>query len=236
MRARAIRGLSGRGVRSGRHLRVRKDIGPSIILALPPFMFAPEKRTGVAGLLRRAIEMGVNRFAASNLAHFNLLHATGRRLQVLTGMGIGCLNSQCHAQLREMGATVVTYSVEGDLENLRRLAARVPKSALAVQVYGHIPVFQSRVPRRFLPSGAVRLPDPGSHFTVRMQDGLTSVMPQETFSLRDRLDLFRGLGLRSFAYDVSQADDPVAVMQGCQEKDRPAAQAVSTFNFERGLT
>jgi len=180
--------------------------------------------------------MGVNRFEASNLAHFNLLHATGRRLQVLTGMGIGCLNSQCHSQLREMGATVVTYSVEGDLENLRRLVARVPKSALAVQVYGRIPVFQSRVPRRFLPSGAVRLADPGSHFTVRMQDGLTSVMPQEAFSLRDRLDLLRELGLRSFVHDVSQADDPVAVMQGCQEKDRPAAQAVSAFNFERGLT
>jgi hypothetical protein len=180
--------------------------------------------------------MGINRFEASDLAHFNLLHATGRRLQVLTGMGIGCLNSQCHAQLREMDATVVTYSVEGDLENLRRLAARIPKNALAVQVYGHIPLFQSRVPRRFLPFGAVRSADFGSHFTVKMQDVLTSVMPQEAFSLRDRLDLLSGLGLRSFIYDISQADDPVAVMQGRREKDRPAAQAASTFNLERGLT
>jgi len=151
-------------------------------------------------------------------------------------MGIGCLNSQCHAQLREMGATVVTYSVEGDLENLRCLAARVPISALAVQVHGRIPVFQSRVPRRFLPSGAVRLADAGSRFTVRMQDGVTSVMPQEAFSIRDRLDLLRELGLRSFAYDVSHEDDPVAVMQGCRKKDRPGAQAVASFNFERGLT
>lgn len=219
-----------------RTLRARKDIAAKLILALPAFTFVSEKRTQIAAQVRRALELGFSRFEVSNLSHFNILQATGRRkLHVLVAPGIGCLNSQCHRQLREMGATSITYSVEGDAENLRGLAERVPHDALAIQVYGHIPVFQTRAPRRKLPIGAVRLSEPERGFIVRPIDDVTAVIPEEPFSLCAKLDQLRALGLRAFIHDCVLDTAPTESLRKCSEGAKTAGQTASPFNFERGL-
>ena len=216
-----------------RMLRARKELAAKLILALPAFTFVAEKRGQIAAQVRRAFELGFSRFEVSNLSHFNMLQATGRRkLHVLVAPGIGCMNSQCHRQLRELGAATVAYAAEGDAENLRALAEHVPHGALAVQVYGHIPVFQTRAPRRKLPIGAVRLSEPEKGFIVRPIDDVTSVIPEAPFSLRDRLGSLRALGVQCFIYDSALDNAPA---ESLREAGEPAKAAVSRFNFERGL-
>jgi len=204
-----------------------------LMLALPTFQFTTDDRAHAAERIRQALALGLRRFEASNLAHFQLLHATGRRnLFVMTAPGIGCLNAACHAQLRELGADVVTYSIEGDAEGLAGLLRCAPPAQTAVCVYGHAPLFQSRVPAP--PDGEYRLQTPRVRVRVERREGIVTVIPAQPFHLRKHVPGLRAQGVYALVYDLTRDPDPLRAMRRALAAEEPEA-AASTFNFERHL-
>jgi putative protease len=222
---------------SFRRARADKELFSSLILSLPQFMFVSEKRVEVAAQFRRALDLGVSFFEVSNPSHFNLIHGSGRRrLRILCGPGIGCMNSQSLRQLREMGVTLSTYSIEADEENLADMLERIDPSSMAIEAFGYAPLFQTRVPRRQLPSGEVRLIEPEKRFTTRSINDITFVIPEEPFSLCDKLERLREKGFGAFLYDLVFTEDAAATLETVLETDKRGALGASAFNFERGLS
>jgi putative protease len=205
----------------------RPGMRASLILALPTFLFDPERRALVQGHLRRALDAGVRRFEVTNLGHFHLLRATGRRgLWLLVGPAIGCLNSECHAQLRDLGADVVTYSIEGGRANLERLAARIDPERLAVRLYGPVPLFQSRVAGPKKKGPAQRLREPQFDLRLERRDGITYVLAAETQNLATEWPRLTQLGLHVRVFDLTfdeHPEDAPVLHRG--RRARPAAAA-----------
>ncbi len=214
-----------------------RELREQMMLALPTFQFEAAEHVRAAERLRKAIELGIRRFEVSNLAHFNLIRATGRRgLFVLSTAGIGCMNAAAHAQLRELGADAVTYSLDGDAATLEQLIEHVPASQVAIQVYSYPSLFQSRAPGPHPPGGTLRLTEPRDVFRVEARGGIVHVMAKRPFSLRHRLDWLRGLGLFGVVYDLTSlppSEDAVRILHAAPAAPDPKSE--QTFNFERTL-
>jgi collagenase-like PrtC family protease len=213
------------------------DLRGRIVLALPRFMFEFSRHAEIQEALRRALDSGFRRFEVSNLGHFQILKATGRRnLDVYVAPGIGCLNSQARTQLEEMGAGLVTYAMEGDLANLELMLRRVPPGRLAVQVFGRVPVFVSRAPWKGR-SRRVRLNEPPETFSVEWREGLNWAFSTRTYSILDRMEELQALGVRRFLHDLTglrEAGDAAKyVLNPAMPEYESHARA--TFNTDRGL-
>jgi putative protease len=211
-----------------------------LILDLPPFLLGgAEERGRMEEMLGKAVKLGLKRFVVSNLLHFTLLRRLGARgLFLIADSTAGCLNSEHAAQLEEMGASLVVFSIEGDRATLERLAARVGPERLVVQVYGAAPLFRSRQPwpaaGRVVPVGPAG--PAGKPLRVLRRDGLTQVIPQTPYSIRQWVPELRALGIRRFLYDLSWGEgDRADVSSLLEEAPVAASRGETSANFQRGL-
>ncbi len=214
---------------------LRPGMRDTLLLALPTFSFRTEARKQEAAWLKRALDLGVRRFEVSNLSHFHMLHATGRkRLFMLVSPAIGCLNRACLEQLMEMGASMASYAMEGDAENLDELLALGTASRLALTVYGPIPLFQSRAPG---PAGIMRLrlTEPGEQLRMERQGELLHVMPVRPLSLRHLAGDYAQRGLGGLLYDLSFTDGIKRMRNILEAKAGYEPQQETMMNFTRGL-
>jgi putative protease len=208
-----------------------------LIPDLPPFLFGgAEESRRMEQMLGKAVKLGLKRFVVSNLFHFTLLRRLGARgLFLIADSTAGCLNSENVAQLEELGASLVAFSIEGDRATLERLAARVGPERLVVQVYGAVPLFRSRQPwpaaGRAVPFGPA-----GKPLRVLRRDGLTQVVPQIPYSIRQWIPELRALGIRRFLYDLSWGEGDGADFSSLLgEASVAVSRGETSANFQRGL-
>ncbi|MCX5759226.1 MAG: U32 family peptidase [Candidatus Hydrogenedentes bacterium] len=215
----------------------RDELSGKLWISLPTFIFEPAPRAQTTARIQRALQLGLRRFEVSNPGHFNLLHATGRRgLAVLATSAIGCMNKASFEQLAEMGADIVTYAWEGDAANLERLCRVVPAERLAIQVFGYVPLFQSRAAGPNVPDGVVRLHDPAMRLHIEHRDGLTIVLPPRPFSIRDRTGDLMAHGHRYFIHDFTFSNNLARDAQALlASADAVAERSRHSFNFDSGL-
>ena len=213
------------------------ELRGKLTLALPTFMFEPEAHGRAGERLRRAMELGLRRFEVSNLAHFNLIRATGRRgLFLMSSAALGCMNAAAHAELRELGVDVASFALEGDAASLEALLERVPAQQLAVPVYGYPSLFQSRAPGPYPRGGLLRRSEPRDAFRVSTRAGIVHTMANRPFSIRHRLPWLLAGGLYGVIYDftaLKRSDDPRAILEATPSALDPASE--HSFNFERTL-
>lgn len=213
------------------------ELRKTLWLSLPTFMFDPTRRAETAARIQRALQYGLRRFEVSNPGHFNLLNATGRRGLVLFATpAIGCMNRACGEQLLDMGADIVTHALEGDAANLEQLRKVFPAARVAIQVFGYLPLFQSRTPGPDIPDGVVRLHEPPTRLHIRRHEGLTCVLPVRAFSIRHRIEELLMQGHSHFVHDFTFSRD---IARDAAALLSPAAAAAErarhTFNFDSGL-
>lgn len=213
----------------------RREIRPHLILSLPALQFVPDERSKTIEALRSAMELGIRRFEVGNLGHLALLRGTGRKgLWVLVAPTVGCLNSQSHAQLVELGADVVTYSIEGSRSNLADLSSHIDPRHLAVQIYGYVPLFCSRAPGPSRGPTSLKLTEPNQNLRTERRRGLLIVMPERPFSLCRYQETLKEVGPYGFTFDftfaMGELDRASEILTSSSKR---GTGAESTFNFER---
>ena len=208
-----------------------------LFLELPTFVFDQARREDVERALATAAKMGLRQFVVSNLGHFHLLRdAPKKGMRVIAGPALGLLNSESLAQLRELRVDLALYSLEGDGGNLERLVARVGADGVIVEVFGAVPLFQSRFSGPRSKDEEIALVEPAERLHTSTDDGITRVFSERVLSLRHLMPQMREIGLRRFLYDFThgagKAKRTAAIVRPTPRHD---PRKEMTMNFERGL-
>ncbi|MFC1735256.1 U32 family peptidase [Candidatus Hydrogenedentota bacterium] len=215
-----------------------KDILASLVLELPPFVFDSEKRREeVISSLKKAAQLGIRRFLISNLGHFNLLRPYFRRkLDIIAGDGLHCMNSAAFEELRELGATSVTFPLEGDRETLESLVQRTGGDAIVAIVYGKIPLFRSRRTHSRDVREATNVVGVREKLSIFRKDGLTHVVPTRDYSTRHLIGTLREMGIKQFLYDTADSRHSArSIQKALTDVRKPNRDSETSMNFEKEL-
>jgi putative protease len=179
------------------------------------------------------ISFGFRKFELSNLSHFQLLEGLGAEISV--DYRLFSLNSQAMLVWQEFGADAVTLYVEDDAENTAMLLrAGVPIDKRMI-LYSEIPLITSKIRIKDVRGDAPVVSDRGDEYTVRVQDGLTVVVPSRRFSLSGYRGKLQGMGCETFVVDLSHEprEHWKRVLAACIRGE--VLPDTSEFNFTMGL-
>ncbi|MHB8709533.1 MAG: DUF3656 domain-containing U32 family peptidase [Desulfuromonadales bacterium] len=207
-----------------------------IIWELPPAIFDgdwPAWQTEVTQLAGR----GFRRFRLQNLGQFPLF-ADMAEGELEAGARLFSLNSQALLAWREFGCTSAVACLEDDRDNLADLLKRPAGISLAVTVYANPVLMVSRIPLKGVKPDRPLLSDRGDAYRVVQRGGLTTVRPEQDFSLLGHLAELRGLGCGRFLVELAhQGPFSPAGRQvlAALAKDQPVP-GTSPFNYLLGMT
>lgn len=172
-----------------------------IVWELPPAIFDadwPTFRDEVEGLSGR----GFRRFRLQNLGQFALFEGVeGAALEA--GARLFSLNSQALLAWCELGCRAAVACLEDDRDNLADLLRRPAGIPLAVTVYANPVLMLSRIPLKGVKPDRPVVSDRGEGYRVVQRGGLTSVRPEQDFSLIGHLAELRALGCHRFLVDLT---------------------------------
>jgi putative protease len=206
-----------------------------ILWELPPAIFDadwPAYREEIDRLIGR----GFKRFRLLNLGQFPLFAGrTGIELEA--GARLFSLNSQALLAWRELGCSSAVACLEDDRDNLRDLLRRATGIPLAVTVYANPVLMVSRIPLKAVKAERPLLSDRGEAFRVAQRGGLTSVRPEQDFSLLGHLAELRTLGCGRFLVELAHHGpfSPAGrQVLAALAKDQPLT-GTTPFNYLHGL-
>jgi putative protease len=207
-----------------------------ILWELPPAIFDgdwPAYQEEVTLLAGR----GFRRFRLQNLGHFPLFAGLAD-LELEAGARLFSLNSQALLAWRELGCSSAVACLEDDRDNLGELFRHPAGIPLTVTVYANPVLMVSRIPLKAVKTERPLLSDRGEAYRVLQRGGLTSVRPEQDFSLLGHLAELRTLGCCRFLLEL--AHHGPFTPTGRQvlfalAKDQPLA-GTSPFNYLHGMT
>jgi putative protease len=145
------------------------------------------------------------------------------------------LNSQAMLAWKELGADTVTLYVEDDAENTALLLRTGVPVGKRVVLYSEIPLITSKIRIKDVRGDSPVVSDRGDEYTVRVQDGLTVVVPRQRFSLSGHRWELQGMGCATFVVDLSREprEQWKRILAACARGE--ALPDTSEFNFVMGL-
>jgi len=207
-----------------------------IIWELPPAIFDgdwPAYRAEIEQLAGR----GFRRFRLQNLGQFPLF-AERVDLELEAGARLFSLNTQALLAWRELGCTAAVACLEDDRENLGELLKRPVGIPLAVTVYANPVLMVSRIPLKSVKPERPLVSDRGDAYRVIQRGGLTTVRPEQDFSLLGHLAELRALGCSRFLLELAHHGpfSPAGrQVLAALAKDQPVA-GTAPFNYLLGMT
>lgn len=207
-----------------------------IVWELPPAIFDgdwPAYQAEAAQLAGR----GFRRFRLQNLGQFALF-ADMANGELEAGARLFSLNSQALLAWRELGCTSAVACLEDDRDNLADLLRRPAGIPLAVTVYANPVLMVSRIPLKSVKPDRPLLSDRGDAYRVVQRGGLTTVRPEQDFSLLGHLAELRAMGCGRFLVELAhQGPFSPAGRQvlAALAKDQPVP-GTSPFNYLQGMT
>jgi putative protease len=153
------------------------------------------------------------------------------------GARLFSLNSQALLAWRELGCSSAVACLEDDRDNLRDLLRRATGIPLAVTVYANPVLMVSRIPLKAVKAERPLLSDRGEAFRVAQRGGLTSVRPEQDFSLLGHLAELRTLGCGRFLVELAHHGpfSPAGrQVLAALAKDQPLT-GTTPFNYLHGL-
>jgi putative protease len=198
-----------------------------------PFIIFDSDMAFYRSAVESVISFGFRRFELSNLSHFQMLE--GLEAEMSLDYRLFSLNSQAMLVWKELGADSVTLYVEDDAENtaiLLRAAVPVEKRVI---LYSEIPLITSKIGIKDVRGDSPVVSDRGDEYTVRVQDGLTVVVPRQRFSLSGHREELQRMGCEAFIVDLSHEprEHWKRVLAACARGE--ALPDTSEFNFVMGL-
>ena len=134
---------------------------------------------------------------------------------------------------REQGIKAATHYVEDDRDNMSALLTRQTGLPLAVTVYANLPMMISRIPLRDVKPDRPMVSDRGEAYRVDQRAGLTTVRPEQDFSLLGYCKELQNLGCHRFVVDMSHlvaGSGQTARVLAAMRQDSPL-EGTSSFNY-----
>lgn len=207
-----------------------------LIWELPPAIFDrdwPAWREEISHLVRS----GHRRFRLNNLGQFGLFAGLDD-VELEAGARLFSLNSQALLAWQELGCRSAVACLEDDRDNLADLFSRPAGMPLAVTVHATPALMVSRIPLKAVKNDRPLLSDRGEAFRVSQRGGLTSLRPEQPFSLVGHLAELRAMGCRRLLVELAdQGPFSPAGRQVLAAVARDQAIAgTSPFNYLHGMT
>ncbi|TLM65311.1 MAG: U32 family peptidase [Deltaproteobacteria bacterium] len=207
-----------------------------LLWELPPAIFdadVPAFRSEIAQLAGR----GFRRFRLQNLGQFPLF-ADLAGVELEAGARLFSLNSQALLAWRELGCSSAVACLEDDRENLADLLRRPAGIPLAVTVYANPVLMVSRIPLRSVKPERPVVSDRGDAYRVGQRGGLTTVRPEQDFSLLGHLAELRQLGCGRFLVELAHLGpfSPAGRQVLAALPRDQALPGTSPFNYLLGMT
>jgi len=182
--------------------------------------------------VEQLIDLGFRRFRLQNLGQL-MLFAGKDGLQLECGYRLFTTNSQAASAWRELGLVAATLYVEDDRDNLAALLNRQVGMLLGATVYANLPMMVSRIPLRTMKADQPVISDRGDVYRVESRGGLTTVRPEQDFSLLGHIDELKRLGCRRFIVDLSHFKAGSADVRRILDALRRDLEVsgTSTFNY-----
>jgi putative protease len=182
------------------------------------------------------IAAGFSRFRLQNLGQFRLFE--GRQVTLDGSYRLFITNSQAACAWRELGLASGTAFVEDDRDNLRALLNRATGLPLTVTVYANLVMMVSRIPLRGVKSDQPLNSDRGAVYRVEQRGGMTTLRPQQDFSLLGRIKELREMGCADLLVDLAHLGAGSAAARrvlAAAQRDEALA-GTSSFNYLKELT
>jgi len=207
-----------------------------IIWELPPAIFDGDwdsYREEVARLHAR----GFRRFRAQNLGELPLF-AGFCDVELEAGSRLFSLNSQALLAWRELGCCEGVACLEDDRDNLADLLSRQTGIPLSVTVYANPVLMVSRIPLKGLKPDRPLLSDRGDAYRVVQRGGMTTVRPEQDFSLCGHLGELRSRGCSRFLVELAHVGpfSPTGRQVLAAVARDQALPGTSPFNYLLGMT
>ncbi len=178
-------------------LKPKDEIRQKIVWHLPVISF--EKETvAIKRLVEQAKRSGFRKFQISNLWHFAL---PLKGATFMSSYELNLINSQSVAFMHDLGVRNPQFSIETDLDNLALSMSHLREKG-AMTVYGHIPLFTSRVRHRIYSSKTPVKSQRGESYFWKREKGLGLLYQASPLSFMDKAHNLAELGIETWILDL----------------------------------
>ncbi len=197
---------------------------PNLALSLPSIIF-PSQLNFFKKAINQLVNLGFKRWSVANLGQFSLFQEK-QRIFLSTDYTFNVANTLSIRVLKELGAEIVTLSVELDKSSIRELPETM------ALVYGRIPVLTSCLKVEDFKGGSILSPL-GIEYLIVSRNQITYILPQLPFSLTDSLEELKSFGIHRFLLDLRF----MLTKEGARilGRDKAALPRGFKLNYQRGL-
>lgn len=171
-----------------------------IILSLDPF-FPQGDEARLTEDVGRLLEAGYRNFMLNNLGHLGLFKGSGARLAA--GPYLYSFNSWAYDFLNSLGFATIVTPLENGRQNLDRTLDASQRRGTMVTVFAYPALFRIRADLTGLYDFSLFSGGRGESFRLLSSDGGSIVIPDQPFSIVDKLTFLREAGFGKFILDFS---------------------------------
>jgi putative protease len=218
-----------------------------LVWSLPPVILEDDLDFYTKAL-QALIELGFYQFQIGHLSQIVMLREIHKgiklprqkRLVLFGGYTLNILNSMALVALQKNGVMQTAVSIETDLDNLKLLAHNRGTSRIGMEVYGHPPLFTSRLQSSHLQPGKVLTSPRGEDLVLAVRGGQTVAYSPDPFSLFGQIHELSKMGIDFMGVDISgeklKRRDLLALVGKVQKSSKGKRRAEeNSFNFRLGL-
>ena len=178
---------------------------PDIMLTLDPF-FPQADADFLADIIPQLADLGYRRFAANNPGHFSLLRkgTAGSGLLIVAGPWLYMFNTWSLSFLASLGADGFVSPLENNRQNAERtLAGNSLRSRVFIPVFAWPSLFRIRADLGHVYDFKALRDSRDEYFSLLCGPEGSTVIPQQPFSITDKIPFLKEAGFRRFIVDLS---------------------------------
>jgi putative protease len=182
-------------------------------------------------LTAQLLKKGFRNWEITNLGHLQFFKKSKVTFQA--GHQINLMNSCAFKAAGEMGITSGVISIEAGQNDIKGLLQKRPFPEPAITIYGHPPLFTSRLIPQGLKHGHTVTSTRKERYSLSIVAGISYLVPQQPFSLVPFQIELRKMGCSNFIIDLSYEAKPMVTLANILNKKY--MRNCSHFNYKRGL-
>jgi putative protease len=224
-----------------------RSVARFVVWSLPPVILEEDLEFFEKGL-QAMMELGFYQFQIGHLSQILLLQEIRRKVTltrqkkivIFGGYTLNILNSMALVTLQKNNVMQTAVSMETDLDNLKLLAHNRGSSRIGMEIYGHPPLFTSRLHSEHLQPGKKLTSPRGEEIILSEKGGQTVACVPEPYSIFGHIHELAKIGIDFMGIDVSgesvKRRDLLALFGRLHHSGkRHGRSAENSFNFRLGL-
>lgn len=207
-----------------------------IFLSLDPFVSSSQEKS-LAELIDGFVKEGYTSFVANNVAHLQILKTYKDKVNVIAGPYLYSFNRWSASWLENQNASSFIMPYENSRRNLEATFETSVRSRVLVPVFAYPALFRMRFK---LPSDydfTYFEDKEGSLFKVNSTVDGSFVMPEQPFSILDKVQFLQQAGFKKYLVDFSKtkvSKSQIKAIMTSLQKGQPLPDT-SRFNWKDGF-